>query len=362
MKKTILITILLFVALPVYARVSSLTGESYDILTTDPNETTVVSVQGFPSWQDCHSKKVTENCSRQDAWRIESQQLWQDCKDGKDISAIIDSMDCSQGTYEEYLDMKVKAKKDAILQKEKDAVAATSLAEKNKMLEKRVAELEKKIGIKTATLTPETASETNSETAPDSTPETPAEQTPTEESSIEPLDIVSIAPISDINVEYGTKLDSANLPATVSAVMSDESVKDIPVVWDGGIPEYDRKTSGTYVFAGALTLPENTTNTNSLSTTVNVIVGEKSEDAISVIEDSVSATADIIQETVSVATEAVADVVQETVSTASDAVVDVVQETASSLSNGVWNFLKWLFTAPFKNNIFSSDGILKVKN
>jgi hypothetical protein len=218
-------------------------------------------------------------------------------------------------------------------------------------------------------ITNETITST-SETAPEANPtsETPAEPAPSEdqapalEEPAQPVDIVSITPVLDINVDYGTKLDSANLPATVSAVMSDESTKDVTVTWDGGIPEYDRKTSGTYVFAGTLTLPENTTNTNNLNTTVNVIVGEKSEDAISVIEDTVSATSDVIQETVSVATEAVAEVVQETVSTASDAVVDVVQETAASLSNGMWNFLKWLFTAPFKNNVFSSDGTLKIKN
>lgn len=148
--KNILITILFLIALPASARVNSLTGETYEILTDynqNPTATVVLEVDGFPSWQDCQNGKVKENCNHQDAWRLESRQIWQDCKDGKDISEITDYLDCSQKTYEEFLDQRVKEKKEAILQNEQVKIDSQNLVEKNQQLEARITELEKKVGI-----------------------------------------------------------------------------------------------------------------------------------------------------------------------------------------------------------------------
>lgn len=121
--KFFIIAILFLIATPVLAmeRTSSLTGETYEILTDykkNPTATVTLKVDDFPSWQDCQDGKVTENCSRADAWRIEDWQLWQDCKAGKDISKEIASMNCSQNTYEEYLDLRMKEKKEAIVANE----------------------------------------------------------------------------------------------------------------------------------------------------------------------------------------------------------------------------------------------------
>ena len=153
MKKIIIAIIILTIMLLAYTlafaetRVSVLTGETYEILTDKPNETTVLSVPDFPSWQDCQDGKVTLNCNRQDAWRVESQQIWQDCKNGKDISAITDTLNCSQKTYEEFLDQQVKEKKEAIIKNEQDKLDAQNMVEKNKQLEARIIELEKRLGI-----------------------------------------------------------------------------------------------------------------------------------------------------------------------------------------------------------------------
>ncbi len=122
----------------------------------------------------------------------------------------------------------------------------------------------------------------DNEQAQNSQPQqTPQETQPETQQTTPPatqqaLDISSVVPVSDINVAYGADIASANLPATITATMSDGTTQSIPLTWDGGTPAYDPNTAGTYVFAGTLTLPDNTTNTNNIKASANVIVAVQS--------------------------------------------------------------------------------------
>ena len=86
------------------------------------------------------------------------------------------------------------------------------------------------------------------------------------------VNISSVTSIPDVTIEYGAPLSSANLPATVTATMDDNSTQSVTVTWDGGTPAFDQNTAGTYNFLGMITLPDGVTNTNNLKAFVNVIV------------------------------------------------------------------------------------------
>lgn len=115
--KYLIITILLLTATPVLARTSALTNQVYD-LKIEAGRTEVV----IPNFMGCNIKGTPVPC------QIESQELWTDCKNGKDISEIISSMDCSQKTYEEYVDMRVKRIQDATLENEANKLTAEDIA------------------------------------------------------------------------------------------------------------------------------------------------------------------------------------------------------------------------------------------
>lgn len=144
--------------------------------------------------------------------------------------------------------------------------------------------------------------------------------TPTTQST---LDIVSVSSISDINVDYGTALSAANLPTTVTATMSDNSTQSMSVTWDNGTPTYDPNTAGAYVFSGALTLSDNTTNTNNVKASANVIVAAE----ISL------PTSPSLEQTTSPSTGG-----------------SILDQATSSLINGVENFFNFIFL-PIKNLI-----------
>lgn len=91
------------------------------------------------------------------------------------------------------------------------------------------------------------------------------------------LNVVSVASIPDITIQYGTALSSANLPATVSATMDDNSNQNLTVTWDSGTPAFDPNTAGTYQFSGTLTLPDSVSNPNALKASANVIVQEQQQ-------------------------------------------------------------------------------------
>jgi hypothetical protein len=132
------------------------------------------------------------------------------------------------------------------------------------------------------------------------------------------LDIASIPSISDISVDYGTALESANLPTTIDATLSDISTQSITITWDNGMPTYDGNTSGTYVFSGTLTLPENITNTNNFNVNVNVTVGQQPVEETPTIESPLEETTILIE------------------------------DVSAGLSAGVWNFVKWIIMSPIK--------------
>ena len=131
----------------------------------------------------------------------------------------------------------------------------------------------------------------------------------------EVLNISSVAPISDINVEYGTELSSANLPTTVTATLSDDTTESATITWDGGTPAYDANTAGTYVFLGTLSFSSSITNTDNITASASVVVAE------------------IVEEVP----------VEEEVIAPESTVGDLIDELTSTLLNGTWNFIKWIF-------------------
>ena len=137
------------------------------------------------------------------------------------------------------------------------------------------------------------------------------------------LNISSVAPISDINVDYGTALASANLPATITATLSDATTQPVSITWDQGTPTYDPNTAGTYVFSGTLTFSGNLTNTNNLKAAVSVIVAPQPAPT----------------------PPAPAPAEQQPSTPGSS---DLIQQSASGLLNGIGEFIKWLFATPVK--------------
>ena len=89
------------------------------------------------------------------------------------------------------------------------------------------------------------------------------------------LDISSVSSIADINVLYGTAVNSLGLPTIVAATLSDSTTQNIAVTWDGATPTYDANTVGTYAFSGSLTPSGNITNTKNLKASVNVVVAQQ---------------------------------------------------------------------------------------
>ncbi|SHJ13401.1 Ig-like domain-containing protein [Desulfofundulus thermosubterraneus] len=112
------------------------------------------------------------------------------------------------------------------------------------------------------------------------------------------LEVVSVSAINAINVEYGTPVDSLELPAQVEVTLSDNSTQMIDVNWDTS--SYDGNTAGTYTFEGTLVLPENLTNPNGLKASVDVIVAEAPDTEVPVITlDQTDATVNKAEFTVS---------------------------------------------------------------
>lgn len=113
-----------------------------------------------------------------------------------------------------------------------------------------------------------------------------------------PLEVVSVSAINAINVEYGTPVDSIDLPAQVEVTLSDDSTQMVDVNWDTS--SYDGNTAGTYTFEGTLVLPENSTNPNGLKASVDVIVAEAPDTEVPVITlDQTDATVNEAEFTVS---------------------------------------------------------------
>ncbi len=132
--------------------------------------------------------------------------------------------------------------------------------------------------------------------------------------------IVSVAQIPDINVDYNTNINLINLPDIVSVTISDDTTQDSEITWDDGTPEYDKKTSGTYVFSGDLTSPQDVINADKIKATVNVIVGEDPSEVVSqAVEDTVEAVAEAIPE-----------------------IVEAIQEAGASLLNATKGFGSWI--------------------
>lgn len=148
-----------------------------------------------------------------------------------------------------------------------------------------------------------------------------ATPTPTENASTsQSLNISSVAPISEIDVAYGTDIASVNLPTTITTTLSDASTQNITVAWDNGTPTYDANTAGTYVFSGTLTLPDNITNTNNLTASVNVTI----------LAQSATPPDNSLLQTTSPSTGS-----------------DIIQQTTAGLLNGINNFFNFIFS-PFK--------------
>ncbi|MBB6633472.1 DUF4073 domain-containing protein [Cohnella thailandensis] len=87
--------------------------------------------------------------------------------------------------------------------------------------------------------------------------------------------VESVASIEDITVPYGTASEALKLPSEVEVSLSNGDKKTTSVTWNESAPAYNGNLPGTYVFKGALTLPDGVTNPRGLHAAVNVIVGEQ---------------------------------------------------------------------------------------
>lgn len=100
-----------------------------------------------------------------------------------------------------------------------------------------------------------------------------------------PLSAVNLPTSVTINLSNSTTTGAAmnlslNNPTTTGSEMtlsfSNSTTTSAAVVWDGGTPQYNPTTAGTYVFSGTLVLGDEFFNPNNLKASVNVIVGSAS--------------------------------------------------------------------------------------
>ncbi|MBW5449368.1 hypothetical protein GE107_25405 [Cohnella sp. CFH 77786] len=91
-------------------------------------------------------------------------------------------------------------------------------------------------------------------------------------------EIVSVSALPDILVRTGSKPAASDLklPATVEVKAEGiTGTKAVNVRWDGGVPAYDGRKPGTYVFTGTLEPGSGLKNTGGFKATVNVVVSTK---------------------------------------------------------------------------------------
>jgi len=82
--------------------------------------------------------------------------------------------------------------------------------------------------------------------------------------------VMSVEEIDDINVYTGK--DYIALPQTVAVTLGDSSTIQVPVVWDSGIPDYDKYTAADYEFTGTLILPDYAENPSGIEAKATVTV------------------------------------------------------------------------------------------
>ncbi len=88
--------------------------------------------------------------------------------------------------------------------------------------------------------------------------------------------ITNVEALPDIPVPYGTALADAGLPTSVGVTLEGGGSDNAAIAWDGGTPAYDPTAPGSYAFAGTLTPPSGSVNSDGLLAQVKVVVGARS--------------------------------------------------------------------------------------
>lgn len=88
--------------------------------------------------------------------------------------------------------------------------------------------------------------------------------------------IHEVEELEDIVVTYGSSLEKVALPRKVLVHLADGFSMELPVTWNGGEPEYDGNTLGSYQFQGQFSLPKKVRNPDGLQAQVTVVVQELS--------------------------------------------------------------------------------------
>ncbi len=88
--------------------------------------------------------------------------------------------------------------------------------------------------------------------------------------------LTAVADLPDIPVPYGTALADAGLPTSVGVTLEGGGSDNAAIAWDGGTPAYDPTAPGSYAFAGTLTPPSGSVNSDGLLAQVKVVVGARS--------------------------------------------------------------------------------------
>ncbi len=97
--------------------------------------------------------------------------------------------------------------------------------------------------------------------------------------------LTAVANLPDIPVVYGTALEDAGLPTSVGVTLEGGGSDNAAIAWDGGTPAYDPTAPGSYVFAGTLTPPSGSVNSDGLLAQVKVIVGQPKLTAVANLPD-----------------------------------------------------------------------------
>ncbi|PRX62977.1 putative repeat protein (TIGR02543 family) [Cohnella sp. SGD-V74] len=102
---------------------------------------------------------------------------------------------------------------------------------------------------------------------------------------VEDPTVTSVDALPDIHVPYGTELEDVELPPTVDVTLSSGDTEQATVSWNGGTPAYNGTQPGTYTFTGTLTAPAGSTNPNSITASVNVIVEDPTVTSVDALSD-----------------------------------------------------------------------------
>ncbi len=93
--------------------------------------------------------------------------------------------------------------------------------------------------------------------------------------------------LDDVEVAYGKRAEYLPLPEQMTVTLENGETRDLAVTWE--CADYNAQVPGTYTFTGTFTLPNGVENPDNVTAVRNIIVKEKTENLITINDDTADA-------------------------------------------------------------------------